>query len=227
MGALPKYHVAAGRHHLQPPAAGACADFLQAHFGLSGLGGQLTVLRLRGDRAHAMAHTGAPDQITWARQLLDLHDQAVAAGRFNDAAAVFCLAMDAVGELEPGAYTALQPTALRYIGRPYDPPPTGPLQVGLTWASLAEGLLEDTERHLADLLGAGEDNPSETSKVRGWMALQRGDYDEAESQFHKALSSPGGANDAGLLRWLELCARARKSGKPGSFREDRLRRPRG
>lgn len=222
MAVLPDCHIYAGRRAFQGAAHGACADFLQAHFGPRGLGGELTVLLQRARQAHAMAHTSKPDQAVWARQLLGLHDQALAMHGCGDAShAVFCWALDAVGELEPGAYSALQPTAQTYLRAQYWCP-YGELMLSLAYASLAEDRLDDTERWL-ELVGEGDGTFGETINVRTWMAMQRGDHDEAKRLLEARVRGARGTSFEGDLLWqLELCDSARKGRVRPSFRDYRL-----
>jgi hypothetical protein len=100
------------------------------------------------------------------------------------------------------------------------------MELGLAWAALAEGELGAAEQHQDDLRARqpGPTSPYE-HQLRGWIALQRSDYDEAERRFalmHGDLISAGLLAPGAPPAELGLCAWARSKGQAVSYRERRL-----
>ena len=223
LSALAHHH---GYHHrqlLQGEAAGACADALQAFFGWGGLGGDLTPLCQRAVRAHALAHRQTPDAVHWARQLCDLHEEARARGRHADAAAIYCDLIDAVGELEAGAYPMLVEQGLKYVDCLPNP---SVVFCKLTWAATAEMLPDQVDRHLPSWIALAPypSHRAEAARVLGWLALGDGRHAEADEHFRDSVrvTEALGYHDSRLSEYIELCDRARTSRRPVSLRDYRL-----
>jgi len=201
-----------------PAMFAANAALLEAYFGIRGLGGQFSVVGQRVLEAIARAHAGHSRR--WSRRLIELSREAEQLGESREAARAFLWGVHCLGELQDGAFEALESDAHRHAALAMDTDPTYLQDVeclNLLWGALGDGIEREVEDCLPDISWPHSPIGSldvQLGQTRAWVAVKEGDWRSAERQFEEV----GEFTDP---LHLDYCDWMKGRGKAGSYADFR------